>query len=61
MDCPYCKYDTLVLDTKHEYKTNQIYRRRVCVNCSKRFTTREHLRDDYKYKGYANAQLISAK
>lgn len=61
MDCIYCKYpETSVLETKHEYKTNQIYRRRMCSHCNKRFSTREHLRDDYKYKGYANAQLISS-
>lgn len=53
MDCVYCNYPkTCVVETKLDDRTNQNYRRRECVKCGARFSTREHMRDDYKYKGY---------
>lgn len=48
--CENCNYqETKVIRTLSD-KDNQVYRRRECVKCGKRFTTREHVRDDYKYK-----------
>jgi len=53
MECESCKYpETRVVDTDQDHKTNQIYRRRECVKCGVRFTTREHLRDNYKKSNY---------
>lgn len=53
MQCKVCNYpDSRVVHTDPEHKTNQIYRRRECIKCGARFTTREHLRDDYKKSDY---------
>ncbi len=59
MDCIYCKYqETIVLDTKQDHENHQTYRRRKCTHCLKRFTTREHLRDNYERKRFSNAEFI---
>lgn len=48
MDCVHCKgTNTFVIETKKEDGIN-VYRRRECADCGIRFSTREHLRDDYK-------------
>lgn len=49
MNCKYCDYpDTRVIETNPDDKLNQIYRRRECINCNRRFTTQEHMRENYK-------------
>lgn len=55
MDCIYCNYPyTRIVDHSLKrnaaFTQNEVYRRRICENCKKRFTTREHMRDDYKRK-----------
>lgn len=53
MQCKLCNYpDSRVVETTIHDKTNQIYRRRECIKCGSRFTTREHLRDNYKKSDY---------
>jgi len=44
MRCPDCKALTKVLDTRA--KSRFQLRRRVCVNCAKRFNTREYAVED---------------
>lgn len=42
VDCPFCQIsDTKVTDSRFVLETNQIRRRRECVNCGERFTTYE--------------------
>lgn len=49
MQCKTCGYpDSRVVETNKDYEINQIYRRRECIKCGGRFTTQEHLRDNYK-------------
>jgi transcriptional regulator NrdR family protein len=53
MHCRACNYpDSRIVETTRDDKTDQVYRRRECVKCGVRFTTREHLRDDYKNAPY---------
>tara|TARA_Y100001938_G_C8049412_1_gene410845 strand:- start:909 stop:1148 length:240 start_codon:yes stop_codon:yes gene_type:complete len=44
MHCPECEAPTKVIDTRTD--KNFCRRRRVCVNCDKRFNTREYTIDD---------------
>ena len=42
MKCVYCKHiDSKVLDSRYEKEANVIKRRRECLACTKRFTTKE--------------------
>jgi len=42
MHCPFCRTpDTKVIDSRLSNETNQVRRRRECVNCGERFTTFE--------------------
>lgn len=53
MQCTHCKYpESRVVETNKDEKLNQIYRRRECIKCGIRFTTQEHLRDNYKRPAY---------
>jgi len=56
VQCRSCNYpDSRVITTRSDDSTNQIYRRRECIKCGVRFTTREHLRDNYKRSDYKTA------
>ena len=49
MDCINCHYpETRVVDTYRDERRDEKLRRRECIKCGVRFTTREHLRDDFK-------------
>ena len=53
MDCPHCRYpETRVVETNPDDRINQIYRRRECIKCAKRFTTQEHYRENYQRTPY---------
>ena len=53
MQCKSCSYpDSRVVETRHDENLNQIYRRRECIKCGVRYTTQEHLRDNYKRSNY---------
>jgi len=41
MVCIYCNSQTQVVNTRHQRKTNQIWRRRKCTQCHALFTTQE--------------------
>lgn len=44
MRCPYCHYyDTKVIDSRAKNEGKVIRRRRECLECGKRFTTREEV------------------
>jgi len=44
MFCPFCNAtDTKVIDSRLVEESNQVRRRRECVNCSERFTTYENV------------------
>ncbi len=50
MQCKYCGYpDSLVVDTKHDEKNNQILRRRECIKCGIRYNTQENIRINPNY------------
>jgi transcriptional repressor NrdR len=53
MQCKSCGYaDSRVVDTRMDDRINQVYRRRECIKCGNRFTTQEHLRENYKRSNY---------
>ncbi|ODN43677.1 transcriptional regulator NrdR [Piscirickettsia litoralis] len=42
MQCPFCQHkDTKVIDSRWVSESNQVRRRRECIQCSERFTTYE--------------------
>lgn len=41
MVCLYCAHNTRVVNSRSQKKTNQIWRRRLCINCRSIFTTTE--------------------
>ena len=44
MRCPYCGYEqSKVMDSRFRKDTNMIRRRRECLSCTSRFTTREQI------------------
>lgn len=45
MQCPICRSDSKVLDTRWIEEENSIRRRRECTVCNKRFTTYEKIED----------------
>lgn len=53
MQCRACNYpDSRIVETTKDDKSQQVYRRRECIKCGQRFTTQEHLRQDYKRSPY---------
>lgn len=53
MQCKYCNYpESRVVETRKDDHLNQTYRRRECIKCGIRFTTQEHMRDNYKRQAY---------
>jgi transcriptional repressor NrdR len=53
MQCRSCNYpDSRVVETRHDTHRNQITRRRECIKCGERFTTRENFRDAPKDSDY---------
>lgn len=46
MVCTYCHFDTQVLNSRLQKRTNSVWRRRTCKNCSSVFTTTEQV--DYE-------------
>ncbi|MFQ5705853.1 MAG: transcriptional regulator NrdR [bacterium] len=46
MRCPYCKYeDSRVIDSRASNEGRAIRRRRECLSCKRRFTTKEHVEE----------------
>ncbi len=46
MKCPFCsKVDNKVIDSRLSKDKSEIRRRRECLECSRRFTTYEHIED----------------
>jgi transcriptional repressor NrdR len=43
MDCYICGYDTKVVNSRHQTRLNQVWRRRLCDNCKNIFTTVEKI------------------
>lgn len=41
MVCIYCESETRVTNSRHQKRTNKIWRRRTCLNCGTTFTTLE--------------------
>jgi transcriptional regulator NrdR family protein len=41
MDCHICGYKTRVVNSRHQSRLNQVWRRRLCVNCKCIFTSVE--------------------
>lgn len=46
MRCPYCKYeDSKVIDSRASNEGKVVRRRRECLKCQRRFTTKEHVEE----------------
>lgn len=43
MVCPYCKKDSQVVNSRHQKRTNSVWRRRKCVNCGAIWTSLERI------------------
>ncbi len=43
MVCPYCTQNTGVINSRHQKRANQVWRRRKCSNCGAVFTTTESI------------------
>ena len=44
MRCPYCKFeDSKVIDSRSSSEGRVVRRRRECLSCERRFTTKEHV------------------
>lgn len=41
MVCIYCGHDTQVANSRHQRRSNQVWRRRRCLHCDSIFTTEE--------------------
>jgi transcriptional repressor NrdR len=41
MVCVYCAHETQVINSRHQKKANQVWRRRKCLHCQAIFTTIE--------------------
>lgn len=41
MVCIHCGHNTQVVNSRHQIRTNNVWRRRQCVNCGATFTTTE--------------------
>jgi transcriptional regulator NrdR family protein len=41
MVCVYCGSETKVTNSRHQKRTNQVWRRRQCLKCTALFTTEE--------------------
>jgi len=49
MRCPFCKEDTdKVIDSRSSENGRVIRRRRECLSCGRRFTTRERIEDKFR-------------
>lgn len=46
MRCPYCNFeDSRVIDSRTSNEGRVVRRRRECLSCSKRYTTKEHIEE----------------
>ncbi len=46
MRCPYCKFeDSKVIDSRSSSEGRVVRRRRECLECGRRFTTKEHVEE----------------
>ncbi|MFQ5823623.1 MAG: transcriptional regulator NrdR [bacterium] len=46
MRCPYCKFeDSKVIDSRASNEGRVVRRRRECLHCKRRFTTKEHVEE----------------
>ena len=43
MKCPYCKKDSQVTNSRHQKRTNSVWRRRKCTNCGAVWTSLERI------------------
>lgn len=43
MICPYCKKDSQVTNSRHQKRSNSVWRRRKCTSCNAIWTSLEHL------------------
>ncbi len=47
MRCPYCKFeDSKVIDSRSSGEGTVVRRRRECLECGRRFTTKEHVEEN---------------
>jgi len=56
MKCRSCNYpDSKIVESRKDNHRNHVYRRRECIKCGERFTTRENFRDTVKESDYKTA------
>ncbi len=66
MVCVYCGHSTQVINSRHQKKVNQVWRRRQCTNCQAIFTTREavdttqalRIKKDKAYQPFSRDTLL---
>jgi len=50
MVCSYCQSDTQVINSRHQKRANQVWRRRKCNSCHAIFTTIERIEATQAYR-----------
>ena len=50
MRCPYCKNDSQVVNSRLQKRSNSVWRRRKCVECSAKWTSSERIEATLAYR-----------
>lgn len=58
MKCPYCNSDSNVTNSRLQKRSNSVWRRRKCSECSAIWSTSERLQASGTYKVQSNEHLV---
>jgi transcriptional regulator NrdR family protein len=61
MVCPYCRNHSSVTNSRHQKRTNSVWRRRRCIQCLAVWTTLETLQSAGTFKVTSNRVLVDFK
>jgi transcriptional repressor NrdR len=61
MICPYCSNDSKVSNSRHQKRSNSVWRRRECLSCHSIWTTNERLRGSGTFKVAQGDILVDFK
>ena len=57
MVCPYCSNSTKVTNSRHQARSNGVWRRRSCLSCSASWTTNEQINNSTALKLEDNGKI----
>lgn len=61
MNCPYCNQDSKVTNSRHQKRSNSVWRRRECLKCHAIWTTNERLQGSGTFKVSIDDNLVDFK